>query len=65
MNNKCKDEVIEFNEWLFKNNYVPNSSFLWFKYSLPEDDIRFFELEFLYDIFLREKEKQINNEKSD
>lgn len=48
---RVKYDVIKFNKWLFDKKFVPNSSFLWFKCDIPPEDIRFFELGELYDIF--------------
>lgn len=46
-----KERALSFNRWLFENDIVPNSSFLWFQTTAERAQIRFFELDFLYDVF--------------
>lgn len=52
MGEYAKESVLEFNDWLFKNKWVPNNSYLWFKADATREMVRFYELHKLYTAFL-------------
>ena len=45
------EKVVHFNKWLFDNNLVPNSSFLWFNHTLNREEVCFHELKDLFEVF--------------
>ena len=45
------EKVVDFNKWLFDNNIVPNSSFLWFDHTLSNKEVCFYELKDLFEAF--------------
>lgn len=45
------EKIVAFNKWLFDNKIVPNSSFLWFDYTLSRDEVCFYELEDLFNAY--------------
>lgn len=48
-----KETSIAFCKWLFDNDFVPNSSFLWFDSTASRRGVLFFDIEELFDFFKR------------
>ena len=46
-----KEKIVDFNKWLFDNNIVPNSYFLWFDSSTSRNKIQFYDLGDLFEAY--------------
>jgi hypothetical protein len=49
MEEYAKQKGEAFLKWVADNHYCPNSSNLWFDYTLSRDDVRFYTIAQLYD----------------